>query len=271
VSPLAGQLLLESVVAPAVLAGLIVLPTRWFRHRVFPDLIAALAFSAAITLTYQMMLGWPVSTTPDARQKIYLLTIAGALIGVGLRLLDARGLAPLGALAVLGPLWIGWPALIEGRPEAAVLILPIAIAFRISARSLEAGGEAGRLPPLLILMAVTLASVALIARTLSFAELGLALAATLSALILAGPKVPLPGPLLAGITMLSGLWSALLLYSAASPPALLILGAIPCAPLLAALVPMAGRPGRRPGLLLALFLAAAAIALAWIDAGGISV
>jgi hypothetical protein len=268
VSPLAVQFLLESVVAPAVLSGLIVIQTRWFRHRVSLVLITAIAFSAAITGTYLMMLGWPLSTALDARQKLYLLTWAGALIGLGFSLDERRSAPLLAALFVLGPLWIGWPALMQGRLDTLLLVLPITASVWLSRQCRRSEDQPSALLWLLVIMAAALATQAFLARTLSLGQLGLALAATLLSIALIGRKPPLPVTAIAGLAMLSGLWSALLLYSEASVPALIVLGGALIAPALARIIiePGSSRQAHRLGVLMAMAAATAAAAIAWIDA-----
>lgn len=268
-----GQVLLESVLVPAIVSGLIVFPARWLSHRVFHAAVQATAFMVAIAVTYVMIFGWPIAPALGARQKIFLLTFASLLLGMGLNFGTSLPYRLLAALSILGPLWIGWPALMQGRPSAILLVLPMIVGLWVHDRSMRPANGSVELSLLLIMMALGLALIALFARTLSSTQLGLALASTLAAALLTGPKPPERVLSIAGATMLSGLLTALLLYSDASLPAIIVLGCILASPRLADFLsdPAAVQPSRWLSLLIATILATAAVTIAWIDAGSIPV
>ncbi len=277
----AGQIWLESVLVPAVVSGLIVLTTRWLRHRVSLVLVYAIAFLAAIAASYVMVFGWPTSTTLGARQKIALLTCSGLLIGIVVDLRNLRFLLP--SILVAGPLWIGWPLLIQGSSKAVLLILPLIIPLLFAAtladdRSRQSAGKQVELFLLLIIMASGLSMIALFARTLSFMQLGLALASTLAAILLAAtfltgrkpPELLLP---IAGTTMLSGLLTALLLYSEANLTAIILLSGVLLLPHLHTVLSESStfRTSAWTTISVAMTIASASVCIAWIDAGSISV
>lgn len=269
----AGKLLLESVVVPAVIAGFLVFPTRWFSHRVSLFLVSATAISAAIATTYLMMFGWPVSEALGARQKIGLLTLAGLLLSIGHSRKPTRLAHLLPALSVLGPLWIGWPALMQGHPTSILLALPIGAGLWIGHRSMTGKDKSTELCLTVTIMAIGLALMALFARTLSMTQLSLALAATLGAIVLVGPKPPDRSVLTAGTTMLIGLASAIMLYSDVSLPAILVLGCILAITPLRRIIMNQKAINNRPwlSLLIAMALVTLSTGIAWIDAGSISI
>jgi len=253
-----------------------VLPTRWLRHRVSRVLVYAIAFFAAIAASYVIIFGWPMTSALGARQKIVLLTLAGLLIGVGSSFRNIPFLSS--ALLIAGPIWIGWPALAQGRSDALLLGLPLIIAllitgFWIRDRSHQSTDTEIELYLLMIIMAVGLALIALFARTLSVMQLGLALASVLAVVVLAGRKHPQRLLLIAGAAMLVGLLTAILLYSQASLPAIIVLSAIcglPCLKVFSSGLSIL-RTSAWPAVLMAMILTTVAVAIAWIDAGSISV
>ncbi len=268
---LTGQFLLESIVVPAVVAGLVVFPARWSSHRVSFGLVTATAFLAAILTTYALIFDWPASTVLAARQKIIFLTLAATLLGlVPCQKLSSRSLV---VLAIIGPLWIGWPALQQGMPSSALLTLPIIVGIWAGHRSSDQPGATTAHSLVLLLMAIGLALIALFARTFSVSQLSLALASITLSILLLGRQPPNPILPTTSAVMLSGLLSALLLYSDASVPALVILGSTLLAPALAGLFGnmSAFHDTPRTGLLAAMLLVALAVGIAWIDAGAVSV
>lgn len=269
----AGQIFVESALLPAIVSGLIVLPARWSSHWVFCVLASAAAILAAILLSYVSVFGWPAPPALGARQKILLLTVVSVLLGMGFSLDKPRFDRAVTAFFVIAPLWIGWPALKEGRLSLGLLVLPIAVGLWVHSRSKRRTDDKTELCLLLVAMALGLAAIALFARTLSITQLGLALAATLTAIVLAGPKPPTSMIAIAGAAMLSGLLCALLLYSEASLPAMIVLCAVLLSPPFASLLvpPVGGRRPLLPSLLTATAITMIAAGIAWIDAGSISV
>ncbi len=293
-----GQLLLESLLIPAVVSGLIVFPTRWLDHRVFLALIYAAALFLAIAVSYVLVFGWPISSSLGARQKIVLLMSASLLLGIGLSLGKPGALLLLVALSIIGPLWIAWPLLRQGEPAMIQLVIPVIVSLWVLNHFRFQGTRFQPPPPpnhsqwlrhaqwprhtpeqtvelglLLVIMAIGLAGIALFARTLSMTQLSLALASALFLAVSAGRQPPAPVLSIAGTTMFSGLLIALLLYSEASLWAALTLCCAPASPLLASVISdrTAWRNRRWPSLLIASILTTFAVGIAWIDAGMISV
>ncbi|MDH3662786.1 MAG: hypothetical protein OEU92_22615 [Alphaproteobacteria bacterium] len=283
--PLVGQLLLQSLLAPFVLAGLIMMTARWFGpHGLGQDggaiIAPALAIAAGVIATYLLAFGWPPILAVSARAKIVLSAIIGLVLGL---LVEGRsrrtryerwarfGLIT-GAIGI--PLWIGLPALQQGRPESAFLILPSAAALVAPAlffRGAPSGGTLGLL--ILLTMTAGLAVIAAFAKALSFAVLALSLGGALLAILMLG-REPLALPVVVmSAAMLLALTTALLLYSDASLPALLVLGTVLGAGRLAGasdMSPEAKAPVPRV-LVCCLLPAAAAMLIARIDAGPISI
>ncbi len=199
--------------------------------------------------------------------------IASLVLAIGLASAKTRGDVPAAALAILGPLWIGWPALTQGASTTVLLALPIVVGLWGLGAAKTSKAVTADLCLLLIIMAIGLALIALFARTVSITQQSLALASILGAIMLLGPRPPLPILLMAGATMLSGLLSALLLYSAASLPAMLILSSLVIARSLFSVLFAHDTDRSKLSLTLpiAAALAAIAVSVAWIDAGTISV
>ncbi|MGI9507930.1 MAG: hypothetical protein ACR2QJ_01105 [Geminicoccaceae bacterium] len=234
--PLAARLLLESTAAPFLLAALIMIsgaviaPASAFAGRPdrgwFRELAPALAILAAIGITHILAFGWPPSLTLDARMKIMLAAILGLVVGWALDHGISGARLGLILLAIGLPIWVGLPALLLAKPESARLVLPIAIAFGAHAIAREKVSPDGT-PQIIILtsIALGLAAIAVFAKAFSFAELGLAFASALLAILMIS-RAPLGTPAsLAAAAVLLALFTALLLYSQASLPALLILTA----------------------------------------------
>lgn len=221
--------------------------------------------------TYVMIFGWPTSAMVGARQKIYLLTTTSVLLGLYLsRPPPFRWLA---IFLILGLLWIGWPLVIQGRSDAIFLILPIAFGLWTCHQALGAAEKTTQSGWLLIVIAVGLSMIALHGRTISYSQLTLALASSLVVISLLGPKPPAAVPIIAALTMLSSLLGTLILYSDASILAILVLCSCLASPKLAQLLcnMFAIQFRYWMCLLIATVLLTAAIFIAWIDAGAVSV
>ena len=273
----AEQILWQSVVAPAAISGFIALALRWRNSRHLILFGYATAFLVALAVGYHLVFGVPSLVAMGARQKIMALTVIGLAICLAAGLVEVITPRLLQGLAIVGPLWIGWPALLQGNTATFLLVLPIALGLWLCSRT---AGKTGPTPCaaedsvwLLALLAAGLAAIALFARTLSYAQLALMLASILASASLAGPRPRSLVLHLAGSTMLIGLMSALLLYSEASHLAMLILTASLASPWLAnrlALLRKARPPIWSPHLIAAVLITAAAF-IAWIDAGSVSV
>ena len=129
-SPVA-QLLLESVLAPFVLVGLVLMSIRLTGHGWFAAYLEAFAVVVALGTTFVLAFGWPADLALSARSKITLAAVGGCVVGLALcgRVRWARIALIAGVIGM--PLWIGFPALEQGRPESALILLPVATAFAV--------------------------------------------------------------------------------------------------------------------------------------------
>ncbi len=221
----AVQLMLESVLIPIVLAGVVLMSARRFpQERV--ACAEALAIVLAVGTTYVLAFGWPLGLVFSAKLKIVLSAFGGLLIGMAIE--QRTRWARLGLVAgTIGiPIWVGFPLIEQGRPESILILLPITAALAVPQLIGKTPTDRGASKTLIALsMAVSLAVIATLAKALSFAELCLSLSSALLAILLISPKPPLGAPAaLAAAAMLLALVTALLLYSEASPLALSVLG-----------------------------------------------
>lgn len=277
--PLAGQILLQSLLAPFIIAGAVMMAASRARaHGSDPAWITVLAPAFAIGLatstTYILAFGWPANVALNARANIMLAALVGLAFGLAVAKHVPWSKTGLAAGAIAIPLWIGLSALQQGRPESALLFLPIGaalIAPVLIGRPVRSNGRS--LILMLTIMAFGIAAVSAFAQALSFAELSLALAGALVAIFIIGREPPgLPATLMAA-GMIQALITALLLYSEASATALAILISVAGADRLCRLSSHE-RTAPVPILHLLVFAlppAAAAILIARIDAGPISI
>ncbi|MGI9503139.1 MAG: hypothetical protein ACR2RE_08815 [Geminicoccaceae bacterium] len=271
---MAVQFLLESALVPILAAGALGLAAR----TIVPDRaragVLALAVLLAVGTTYVLAFSWPSTLVLNARTKIMFSAFIGIAIGMAIEHRLPWSTIALAALAIAVPLWIGLPALQQGRLES-ILLIPIIAAALFAPRLMGDCRSWGEPPKVLTMMALALglAGIAAFARSLSFAELSLALASALLAIILIGPRPLSATAAIATAPILLALTAALLLYSNASLPALLVLSTVIGAE------PLARRSsGREPEpvptrrvLLYCLLPTAAAILIARIDGGSISI
>ncbi len=272
--PLAVQFLLESALVPFLVAAALGLAAR----TTVPDRaragVLALAVLFAVGATYVLAFGWPSTLALNARTKIMLSAFIGVAIGMAIEHRLPRSMIALAALAIIIPLWTGLPALQQGRLDSALLI-PLIAAALLAPRLMGDCRSWGERPKILTMMALALglAGIAAFATSLSFAELSLSLASALLAIFLIGPKPTPAAATIVAAPILLALTAALFLYSSASLPALLVLSTVIGAE------PLARRSwGREPAplptrrvLLYCLLPAAAAILIARIDGGSISI
>lgn len=267
------QLMLESMLAPLILAGLVLIYARGIGQGRFAALAEALAIVLAIGTTYLLAFGWPLDLVFSARMKIMLSAFGALVVGMAIerRVPWARLGLTAGAIGI--PIWVGLPALAQGRPESAFLALPIAAA--LAAPSLrDKVSPAPSAPKTLIAltMAFGLAAIAVLARAFSFAELSLSLGSALLAILaISRQQLTAPAAITAAAILLA-LITALLLYSEASPMALFILGTVIGAERMAALTGSGKgtNTATRGTLVFCVLPAAAAILIARIDAGPFS-
>ena len=220
---------------------------------------------------YVMIFGWPTSLVIGARQKICLVTLASVLLGLCLsRTQLFRWLA---INVILGLLWISWPVIVQGRLDAVFSALPIAFGLWACHQVLSTEEKAARPGMLLTVIGIGLSIIALHARTVSYSQLSLALASSLLVICLYAPRSLTPIPIVAAATMLSGLLGALILYGETSLPAILVLCSCLASSMLARLYCSTFTVQRRywTDILIAIVLMMAAIFIAWIDAGAVSV
>ncbi|MGI9488947.1 MAG: hypothetical protein ACR2RF_24315 [Geminicoccaceae bacterium] len=229
----AVQVLLESVLAPFTFAALVLIYIRWISQDRLVAFAQALAVVLAFGMTYVFAFGWPADFVFSAKSKIVLTACIGLAIGMVVEQRPRWARFGLVAGAIGLPIWIGIPVIEQGRPESALLALPITAA--LLAPSLIANTSADIEAPTgaalsKILIALTLAfglaAIALFARTFSFAELCLSLGSALLA-IMAFSHQRLAVP--AGVTtaaLLSALITAMLLYSEACPLAIFVLSIV---------------------------------------------
>ncbi|MGI9499236.1 MAG: hypothetical protein ACR2P3_04315 [Geminicoccaceae bacterium] len=272
--PLAGQLLLESLLAPGLLAALVMLLARGSGYGPLAPFAPVLAIALAIGTTYVLAFGWPPGPAVGARAKILLSAVIGLAVGVAIqgRIRWYRFGFITAAIGI--PIWIGLPALQQMNLESVLLILPVTAALAVLPIIGKTAPSASS-PQILILLTLTvsLAAIAVFAKTFSFAELGLSLGSALLAILTIDRK-PLAAPaVIMAAAMLSALITALLLYSEVSLPALLVLAFVIGADRLARL--WTGGRKAHPSIWLVLVFcilpAAAAILIARIDAGAISI
>jgi len=224
-------------------------------------------------VSYVLTFGWPGEATLNARQKVFFVTAAAVLLGIHYGLGQRHAIFLSAFLVIAGPLWIGWPALMQGASSTILLILPAALGLWILLQITRAPARSVELGLLLAIAAIGLTWIALFARTFSIAQLAMVLASTLLAAMLARKKPPATVILIAATMLFVGLLSALLLYSEAPFSALVVLSAGLILP------PFAGVISRHtawqhllwPSLLIASLLTAIAISIAWFDAGANSI
>ncbi len=275
----AARLLLESVLAPFVLAALLLMAARWAGQARFAAFLQAPAIVLAIGTTYILAFGWPDEFVPSARSKIMLAAFGGLAIGMILeqRARWARLVLIAGAIGL--PIWIGFPAIEQGRPESALLAIPIIAALiapslmGMASSGIAAPADAGVSAILIALtLAIGLAAIAVLASAFSFAELCLSLGSALLAILaLSGRGFETPAALTTA-ALLSALITAMLLYSEASPLALFVLVTVIGAERLARLTngQRSAKTATPRTFIFCLLPAAAAILIARIDAAPFS-
>ncbi len=220
--PFVRQLLLESVLVPFVLASLLVLPTRWpSRFAIAP--VTALALLAALGGAYLLIVGWPALPPVGARQKILYSAIIGMSTGMVMDRNWSWSARLSAATSILIPVWIGWSSIAAAQPKAIVLLMPMAVGLWMTHHIDRTRPATVRSTIMLITLAIGLGVIAVSARTISLAALGLALAAALGGILLVGSRPPAVVAPIAATTFLVALAAALSVYSTAN---VLALGAL---------------------------------------------
>lgn len=265
-SPIARQILLESLLAPFVISALILVvarPLRLGRGAIGAGIVAGLLVG------HVGAYGWSGLVPAGAASKLPALAVAGLLAGSALDRLgrataSARLAAALYAALVVG--WLAWPRL--GEP---VFLASAGLLWLVGALALDATRAAVPSPvrPLAIMIAVALglAGIALFAPAVSIMQLALGLTGALAAPALLarlarGGVLPASAFLPAAGGLL-GLATILVLFSAAPLAALALVALVAAASPLSAV--LARRLGWRAWLtfaLLCLLLPALAVLLA---------
>ena len=228
-TPAARALLVEPVLLPFAVAALAMLAGRfWLGTRPTVPL-AALAQAAGFLIAYLALLGLPPWPPVMAREKIAFVAVCGVLLGLLLLLLP-RWADALQALMLAWPVaivvWLALPAPVELATVVAGALLALLGAAMIG----PLAGARQRNPRrvLMLLSALLgLAGIALFGQALSLAGLALALAASLAGVLVAGRSVALANAALIGPSGSAlALAGTLVLYGAASRPALLLLALV---------------------------------------------
>lgn len=250
---LGQQILIEAVLVPSgvgLAAALLGMRLSGRQPGVLAGALA-LGFLAGFELIRGLEFAWPRAAT-EKLPGVVLLGLTGSLIA-------GRGRPGAGALlAIAGPvLLVAARPLADGqigRPLALVLvglILWSALGARFAPR---------RSAWLLVAVALGLAGTAAFARTLLIAELALASAAVAGVALVRPPTSA--GALLPAVSLPIGIGTALVLFSKAPAPALLLIALIPlvgrASPLLARWTRL-----REPLLMALLPLVLAALATGW--------
>lgn len=268
----AAELFLEGLLTP-FLATALVLGAAHLVNQRRATRAPSVAIAFALVIAGLLAFGWPIVGSLNARTKVILSAIIGLALGALFerRLPGSRGITTLGLIGIA--LWIGEPALRQGRWESVLLIIPVTIGFLLltpSRRSDEESHETGLLIPLVFAFGLT--AITAFAKALSYSVLALALASALLAIMTIGrSEVPPSAAITAEAAMLA-LMTAVLLYTEASLPAFLVLFSCLGAEHLARLAwPHDGSPPRRYVLAFCIVPALLAILIARIDGGAISI
>lgn len=234
------QALLDGVLAPAILAGVIVLVLRrpW-RAEASSPAAAGLAIAAAFALAFALILGWPAFLPVDVTQAVpYVAVALGAVAFLG----RGRALATA-AIGLATGLYLALP---QGDTGAVVLYAAlVAATLVVLERGLDrvATTLAPRAANAVALVVVSGAALAILfSDTASLAQTTGALAAGLGALFTLGlwrpalADVTRAAPVIAGV-LATTLWSTTL-YANGRPEVLAIIALSPW--LVAALVRSTG-------------------------------
>jgi hypothetical protein len=257
-SPIAHQVLQDSLILPFAVASLLALLARALPGRLRPPL-AGTALVAGFIAAFLAAHGASALLPRDATSKLPALALGGLIAGSMLERMDHRGmlrwLAPaLAAAAVV--VWLVSPRALSLSAAPAILLWT-AGTFGLGAIGAARARPARQLA-VMVGLAVALAAIAFFARTVSTMQLALGLAASLAGFALAarlGGGAGLPPPvLLPAGCILIGLASILALYSPAPLLALLPLAALPAAHQLS--LPLARLGGRRESTVFALLCVA---------------
>lgn len=244
-SPIARQILLESVVVPFALAALLPVLGRLLPARLrLPAPGAGAGLVAGFLAAYVAVHGWPGLAPVSAAQKLPAIAVLGliaatALARLGPPRLLRRSVMTLFAGLVVG--WLAWPRL--GAPTFVAAPLLLWLAGALGLAMLEAAPGRARALVMLIATALGLAGVAYLLRAVSIMQLALGLAAAVAGAGCSARFVRSALVLPAGALLLA-LGATLALYSDASPSALALLALVPAAHHLSAI--LARTMGWRP-------------------------
>ncbi len=267
------ELFLEGLLTPFLAAAFFLGAARLVDQQHSSSLVPAFAIALSVVIAGLLAFGWPVGWTLTARTKILISAIIGVALGAlyERRIYGSRLITALGLIGIA--IWIGEPTLRQERWDSALLLLPLVAGLLFLTPPRGSHREIGESRLLITLvLAFGLATIAALAKALSYSLLSLALASALLAILTVGrSRFPPSATLSADATMLA-LTTALLLYTEVSPLALLVLCTSLAAERLAHLTWRHGGPPPRH-LVLAYCIAPTllAILIARIDAGAISI
>lgn len=243
-SPIARQILLESVVLPFALAALMPVLGRLLPGRLRLALGVGAALVVGFLAAYVAVHGWPGLTPVGAAHKLPAIAVVGLIAGGALARLGPsrllwRSTAMLTAALVVG--WLAWPRLDAPTFVAPPLLLWLAGTLGLAA--LEAAPGRARALVMLIATALGLAGVAYLAHAVSIMQLALGLAAAVAGAGCSGRYLR-PALVLPAGALLLALGAILALYSDASLVALALLALVPAADRLSVI--LARTPGWHP-------------------------
>ena len=222
------QLLLESLLVPGGLAAVLALLILRVGSGQVRSAAVELASLAGFLAAYVVILGLPGWPPVGARDKLVVVGLIGAALGVLLpRSRIGRGIAP--ALLVLWPLtiigWLAWPSVpaLDPEPIATMLALAVIGAGFLRRWDRDACRGAQRAAMLIsIALGLSVASVA--GNAMSIAQLALALAAAVAGATLLGQAADLARAALIGPASLTlAIAATLALFSEVSRLGLLCL------------------------------------------------
>ncbi len=223
------QALLDGVLWPAVLAGVIALVLRrlWRAEPSWPA-AAGVAIAAAFALAFTLILGWPAFLPVDVTQVVPYVAVALGAVGF---LARGRGLATA-VIGIATGLYLAWP-----RADAGAIALHtglVAATFVVLERGLDrvATTLAPRTANAVSLVVVSGAALAILfSDTASLAQTTGALAAGLGALFTLGlwrpaaADITRAAPVLAGV-LATNLWSTTL-YANGRPEVIALIALAP--------------------------------------------
>lgn len=224
-TPVVREILRESALYPLLLAALLTLAARLTPAR-FRPCMPGLAIAVGFAVSYVAIRGWPATWPQSATEKLpaaaFLALAVGGLHG---RWPPFRRTPPwlvhAGAFALI-VLWLARPRL-DDTPQP--FLIQAGLVWLAGVIGMVASGTGGGAPhrqvAMLAATAIGLGGAALFARTISLAELDMALGAALVGVLAASRPAGVGRPttclLLPSSSLLLGLGAILLMFSGAEP------------------------------------------------------